>query len=122
MGTAIIAFTVLAAAGLAFFGSRALLAPAEALPPGATIAIYAQLMTARNFPLVLALIVAIFVRDRTVLATLLAVGGLIQLGDAMIGITYQSAALIISPLVLAVLYLASARYWFTHSRAALDRR
>ncbi len=107
---------------LAFFGVKALTAPAEGLPAGTTIAIYAQFMAARNIPLVIALIAAIFVRDRTVLATLLGLGGLIQIADAMIGISIGSASLIISPLILATLYFLSARYWFTHTRAAPDPR
>jgi hypothetical protein len=44
-------------------------------------------------PLALGLLIALFARDRKVLATL-----------------------------LAVLYLASARYWFAHSRTALGQR
>jgi len=117
IGTAITAFTVVAALALAFFGSRALAAPAELLPAGAGLEIYGQFMAVRNFALVLGLVAAIFLRDRTILATVLAIGGVVQLGDALIGIAHQSAQLIISPGILAALYFLSARYWFTHRRA-----
>jgi len=60
---------------LAFFGVGALTAPSSLVPAGASVDIYAQFLASRNLPLALSLLIAVFIRDRRVLATLLAVGG-----------------------------------------------
>jgi len=116
IGIAISVLTVLLAAGLAFFGVGALTAPSSLVPAGASVDIYAQFLASRNLPLALSLLIAVFIRDRRVLATLLAVGGLMQIGDLIIGIAHQSLAIVVAPFVLAVLYLAAAGYLFTRSR------
>lgn len=113
-GIAVSVFTVVASAGLAFFAIGALMSPSSLLPAGATVDIYAQFMAARNLPLALGFIVALFVPDRRILATLLTTGGLVQAGDLLIGLGHHAVAIVIAPVVLAILYFATAAYLFRH--------
>lgn len=115
-GIAIVAFTAFAAVGLAFFGVGALVAPAKLLPPGASMDIYPQFLAARNLPIALGLVVALFVRDRRILATLLAVGGGIALGDLALGLAHGALALIVFAAIVGAAYLAAAAYLFTRPR------
>ena len=103
------------AAGVAMaFSAAALVDPAIELPAGshvtAGVDFYAQMYAARAIPLGAAVLLALASRSKRGLVTLLAVAGLVQAGDCVIGLAQHNPGPVIGGGVLAVTHLVSVWY------------
>jgi hypothetical protein len=71
------------------------------------LALAGKLEASRNLALAVMLLVALLWRNRVALIVVLSIAGLVELGDAFIGLTDQQSG-VIPPLLSAVLYLGAA--------------
>jgi hypothetical protein len=67
-----------------------------------------KLEASRNLALAVMLVVALIWRNRAALITVLAIAGLVELGDAWIGLSDQQVGMVLPPLFSGVLYLGTA--------------
>lgn len=116
---AIFAANAAAALGSGGFAVAALVDPGLILPEGqeATPAagFYAKLFAARSLPISTAVLTLTLLRSTNWLGAFLALAGLVQAADALIGAGYRNRAQTIAPAAAATIHLASAR-WLLRGR------
>ncbi|MEU6085638.1 DUF4267 domain-containing protein [Streptomyces sp. NPDC047085] len=92
--------------------------PGLALPKGMAVnggtRLYANAYGARAIPLAAVTLALFALGDRSVVAPVLAIAGLAQIGDSAIGVQQRNKGMAICAGVFAVLHLASA--WWFHTR------
>lgn len=94
----------------AMYGIFSLTNPAGRFVPPHPLALAGQLEASRNLALATMLLVALLLRHRGAVTTLLLTGGLIELGDAVIGLGQHQSGMVVGPLFSGCLYLACGAY------------
>ncbi len=104
--------TIIGALGLTVFGIVALANPVAVLPKGSSIndaaTIYAQYMAVRNLTIAALLIYILIAKQMKVLGYFLLLNGIIQTGDAILGVIHSEPSNIGVPVILAILFILSA--------------
>ena len=96
-----------------FFGLTALLAPGRIVDGATSQNLFAGYFAARALPWAFALLAALTTRSFRALAGLLALGSMIQVFDAVLGVSFHRAPLfVIAPALKAIAMLAGA-VWLT---------
>ncbi|HEY7418950.1 MAG TPA: hypothetical protein VH593_27460 [Ktedonobacteraceae bacterium] len=106
-----IALVILSAVAIfAIYGILSLTNPIGRFSPLDTLALAGQLEATRNLSIAAVLLGALILRKWTALATLLITIGLIELGDAVIGVVQHQSDMIVTPALSGALYLICGVY------------
>lgn len=113
----VIALVILSAVAVfALYGIFSLTNPAGRFAPPHPLALAGPLEASRNLALAAMLLAALLLRNRGALAILVLTGGLIELGDAVIGLGQHQAGMVVGPLFSGCLYLACGAYLVRRAR------
>jgi hypothetical protein len=119
LASALTALNVLVASGFSIAG---LIKPELVLPTGATptnaSAVFAMYAAARTIPLALITMVAIYKCSASALLVLGLLAGIIQFGDAAVGLLQQDIGKTVGPLFLAVLQAYAVAIFWKASKAS----
>jgi len=115
---AISVIALLGALALGFFAVGALIDPAGLLPagsePAAGLRTYAHLMAVRNVAIVLVVAFVVVRREARVLAFLLALLGIVQAFDAVLGAADGQLLQTVVPGILSIVFFSAAYYLTRH--------
>lgn len=89
-----------------------MLASGETVTSG--VDFYARVYAVRAIPLSIAVVAVLLVADAAAVVPLLAVAGVIQAGDAVLGVLRRVPGMAAGASVLAVVHLLSAHWYATH--------
>ncbi len=124
---ALVLITVMNVLIAATYSLIGIFSPQTILPLGGEtpvpFSLFAEYAAARAIPLLIVVVVTVFRRDAAALVVLGTLAALVQLADALIGLSHQDLGKAVGPFLIAFLQVTSISVWRrSQQRCSSDRR